>query len=47
VLFVNSRVVQSVKLLVEELTYIDRLDPVRLTVQRGQDLLEFELPPVP
>jgi serine protease Do len=47
ILFVNSRVVQSCKLLVDELTYIDRLDPVRLTVQRGQDLLEVELIPVP
>ena len=47
VLFVNDRVVQSCKLLVEELTWIDRLDPVRVTVQRGQDLVEVELPPVP
>lgn len=47
ILFVNSRVVQSCKLLVDELTYIDRLDPVRLTVQRGQDLLEVELIPAP
>jgi S1-C subfamily serine protease len=47
ILFVNSRVVQSCKLLVDELTFIDRLDPVRLTVQRGQDLLEVELIPAP
>jgi len=47
VLFINSRVVQSCKLLEDELTYIDRLDPVRLTVQRGQDLLEVELNPAP
>jgi serine protease Do len=43
VLFVNSRVVPSCKLLVEELTFIDRLDPVRLTIQRGQELIEVEL----
>lgn len=43
ILFVNGRVVQSCKLLVEELTFIDRLDAVRLTIQRGQDLLEISL----
>jgi serine protease Do len=47
VLFVNGRVVASCKLLVDELTFIDRLDPVQLTVQRGQDLLEVELVPEP
>jgi serine protease Do len=47
ILFVNTRVVQSCKLLEDELTYIDRLDPVRLTVQRGQDLVEVELVPAP
>jgi serine protease Do len=47
ILFVNNRVVQSCKLLVEELTFVDRLDPIRLTVQRGQDLLEVELNPAP
>jgi len=43
ILFVNRRVVPSCKLLAEELTYIDRLDPVQLTIQRGQDLLEISL----
>ena len=47
VLFVNGRVVPSCKLLVDELTFIDRLDPVRLTMQRGQELLEVELIPAP
>jgi serine protease Do len=47
VLFVNSRVVASCKLLADELTFIDRLDPVRLTIQRGQELLEVELVPEP
>jgi len=47
VLFVNSRVVASCKLLADELTFIDRLDPVRLTIQRSQELLEVELVPEP
>jgi serine protease Do len=47
VLFVNSRVVASCKLLVDELTFIDRLDPVQLTIQRGQELIEIELVPEP
>lgn len=45
ILFVNSRVVPSCKLLVDELTFIDRLDPVKLTIQRGQELLEIALEP--
>jgi serine protease Do len=40
ILFVGDRVVSSVKQLTDELTYIDRLDAVKLTIQRGQDLLE-------
>jgi S1-C subfamily serine protease len=47
VLFVNGRVVSSCKLLADELTFIDRLDPVRLMIQRGQELMEIELPPEP
>ena len=47
ILFVNGRVVASCKLLADELTFIDRLDPVRLTIQRGQELLEIELIPEP
>jgi serine protease Do len=47
VLFVNGRVVASCKLLADELTYIDRLDPVHLTIQRGQELLEIEIVPEP
>ena len=47
VLFINGRVVASCKLFVEELTFIDRLDPVQLTVQRGQELIEIELVPEP
>jgi serine protease Do len=47
ILFLNGRVVPSCKLLVEELSFIDRLDPVRLTVQRGQELVDLELVPEP
>jgi serine protease Do len=47
VLFVNNHVVASCKLFVEELTFIDRLDPVQLTVQRGSELVEVELVPEP
>lgn len=43
VLFVEGRIVPSCKALVEELSYIDRLDEVHLTVQRGQDLVEVTL----
>lgn len=43
ILFVNDRMVSSCKDLRDELSYIDRLDPVRLTVQRGQELVNIEL----
>lgn len=43
VLFVNDRTVSSRKVLLDEITFIDRLDEVRLVVQRGQDLLEIQL----
>ena len=43
ILFVNDRVVPSCKQLADELTFIDRLDPVKLTIQRGQDLIEISL----
>jgi len=45
ILFVNGRVVPSCKLLADELTFIDRLDPIKLTIQRGQELLEISLMP--
>lgn len=47
VLFVNERIVPSCKLAVEELEFIDRFDPVRLTLQRGQMLVEVTLTPAP
>jgi len=43
ILFVNDQLVPSHKQVVEELTFIDRVDMVRLTIQRGQDLLDVQL----
>jgi S1-C subfamily serine protease len=43
ILFVNQRVAPSCKQLADELTFIDRLDPVKLTIQRGQELIEVTL----
>jgi serine protease Do len=43
VLFVNDRLVQTCKALRAELQRIDRLDSVRLTVIRGQQLIEVQL----
>jgi S1-C subfamily serine protease len=43
VLFLAERVVQSSQQLSDELAYIDRLDPVKLTLQRGQELIELTL----
>ncbi|HZL89412.1 MAG TPA: S1C family serine protease [Pirellulaceae bacterium] len=45
ILFVNGRIVASCKLVSEELSWIDRLEEIRLTVQRGQELLEFAISP--
>jgi serine protease Do len=43
ILFVNEQLVSSHKQVVDELTFIDRVDSVRLTLQRGQELLEVQL----
>ena len=43
ILLVNERVVPSCKQLTDELSFVDRLDPLRLTIQRGQELLELTL----
>ena len=43
VLFVGPNMVQSRNEMIEELSYIDRLDAVKLTVLRDQELIEFEL----
>lgn len=47
ILFLNGRMVPSCKSVADELSFIDRLDPVRLTIQRGQELVELELVPEP
>jgi serine protease Do len=43
ILFVNDRMIRSSRELKEELTYIDRIDEVRLLIQRGQTLQEVSL----
>ncbi|MFI4875787.1 MAG: PDZ domain-containing protein, partial [Blastopirellula sp. JB062] len=43
VMFVERRLISSQRDLREELTYIDRDDPVRLTLLRGDELLEVVL----
>jgi serine protease Do len=43
ILFVGQRIVQSALSLREELALIDRIDEVRLVVQRGDDLLEVSM----
>ena len=43
ILFVNDHVADSITALREELSYIDRIDPIRLTVQRGDELVIAEL----
>ncbi len=45
ILFVNDRMVSSCKELADELSFVDHIDPVRLTVQRGQELVDIELKP--
>lgn len=51
VLFVNDRLIQSCKVLTEELSSIDRADPLKMTVIRDQQLIdvtfELESSPVP
>ena len=43
VLFVNDRLVQSCKALASELTFVDRIDTVKVTVIRDQDLVDVKL----
>jgi len=43
VLFVNDRLVQSCKALAVELEFIDRIDPVKITVIRDQELVDVTL----
>lgn len=42
-LFINGRLVPSCKQAAEELSYLNRLEEVRLTVQRGAELIEVML----
>lgn len=41
ILFVDGRVASSSQNLLDELTFIDRIDPLNLTIQRGIELLEI------
>jgi serine protease Do len=43
ILFVNNRIVPSLEILENELSLMDRDDSVRLTIQRGQELIEVSL----
>jgi S1-C subfamily serine protease len=43
VMFVNGRLTQSCKALAGELEYLDQADVVKLTVLRGQELVELKL----
>ena len=43
ILFINQRAASSCKTVFDELSLIDRIDPVVLTVQRGTQLLEIVL----
>jgi S1-C subfamily serine protease len=43
VLFVNDRLVQSCKAFLTELEYVDRADRVKITVIRGQELIDVML----
>ncbi len=43
ILFVNDHLVPSCAAVREALSYIDRIDPVKLTIQRNQDLMEVTL----
>lgn len=43
ILFLNNRIAVSCKNVADELSFIDRIDPVHLTVQRDQELIEVML----
>jgi S1-C subfamily serine protease len=43
ILFVNDQIISSASVLREELSLIDRIDEVRLVVQRGQELVNVSL----
>lgn len=43
VVFVGDKLVPSSRVLRMELEYVDRIDPVRMTIMRGQELIDVEL----
>jgi serine protease Do len=43
ILFVNDVMASSCSSVLDELSLIDRIDPLRLTVQRGQELIDVEI----
>lgn len=43
ILFVNDRIASSCRAVRDEFTFIDRIDEVRLTVQRGQELIDVSI----
>jgi S1-C subfamily serine protease len=43
ILFVNNRVIGSCMEVMDEFSYLDRLDEVRITVQRGQELVDLRI----
>lgn len=45
ILFVDKRMVDSCKSLGSEISYIDRIDEVRILVRRGQELIELTIEP--
>ena len=45
VLFVNGQVADSCKAVLDELSFVDVIDPVQLTVLRGSDLVEIDIVP--
>lgn len=44
ILFVNDHIAASCKLVVDEIGFVDKLDDVRLTIQREQQLIDIEIP---
>ncbi len=47
ILFINGRVAPSRQNLLDELSFIDRIDPLHLTIQRGIQLLEITVQQAP
>ena len=42
-LMLGARMLSATRQYRPPLTFVDRVDPVRLTIQRGQELLEVQL----